>query len=133
RKWRCIAYRFPWGGSWLVTRFSWRAAAGGSRRDAGVRGNGKAPRLLRTGPVPLLVSGQLVAILRRRDLERVDELGHEQVVSPRRGHLDYPLRAMAALERVEQRLIHAVPAHGLPHVVDDVPLVRGELARVAFR
>ena len=81
---------------------------------------------------PLRFSWELIAIGRRRDLERVGEARHERDVARSSSQLDQPLGAVPFLQSVEGRLVDAVRANQLPRVSHDVPLVCGQLARVAL-
>src|SRR5881628_726246 len=91
-------------------------------------------------PIPSMVSllagelrRQLVAVRRRRDLERVDDTRQEREVVRGRRQLDQPLLVVSLPQRVENRLVDAVRAHELPGVGHDLALLCRQLGRVALR
>src|SRR5712691_5235168 len=67
---------------------------------------------------------QLVAVRRRRDLERVDDPRQEREVVRGRRQLDQSLHAVSLLDRVEDRLIDAVREHELALTSSRRPLRR---------
>src|SRR6266508_6939 len=75
---------------------------------------------------------QLVALGRRRHLERADDPAQEAVIVRDRRQLDQPLHAVTLGERVEGRLVDAVGAHQLLGVGHDLALLNGKLAGIGL-